>query len=124
METFIIQYFEKCLDNKVNQYTLNWIENNYHRLPEENSWHIWQDYISHFAEKRFKSFWHDIIPYEIYIEIGFNENFAKTQARHVRNLMEKNDSWGYEPSVYAWLPVLFSYNRKENYQISNYYLCN
>ena len=88
MEAFMIQYFEKCLDNKVNQYTLNWIENNYHRLPEERSWQVWQDYINHFAEKRFKSFWHDIIPYEtiyeIYIEISFNENFAKTAASHIK----------------------------------------
>ncbi len=129
MKTFMIAYFEKCLDNKVNEYTLNWIRNNSHRLPEENSSHIWQDYINHFAEKRFKSFWHDIIPfnaiYEIYIEIGFSESSAKKLALRVRNLMETpNSSWYHDPSVYAWLPRLLPYTRRETYQIADYCLTN
>ena len=112
----------------MNDYTLNWLEENYSRLgetDEDKSFHIWGDYINHFYNK---TRIYRVLPYEIYIDIGFSEEIATKKAKHVKALMDESKidknfmGWSHEPSVYAWLDRLLPPRKKENYKIETYYL--
>lgn len=135
-KSFMIKYFEKCLDNELSPDTENWIEQNWERLDleEEPIHHLWNEYLESFSEKHNLGQWHKVMPYRdlyrIYIDIGFSHTKADFYAHHVRRLMEEYEAdpetfsmgWGHQRNIFYWFPSCFCYERKDTYDIEDYHL--
>ena len=125
---FLIDYFKKLLDNDLNAYTLDWIDNNYqiHAIPQCYASTLWQLYTKHFEEKYNLGMWHNVMPYNElithYTEVGFSEKAATKYATHVRRIMDEKDAWEHMPNIFYWATTTLNCKKRNGtYNIKDYY---
>jgi hypothetical protein len=124
-----IKYFEKCLENSLNDYARNWIKNNCEQLGMNKSKYIgiktripleylelrdlFIKYLNSVRKHFNMEYWQanaDVYytrVYDIYKFIGLKEEHARNRAEYIDDIV-KDDSfaWGHCPSIFEHLSNL------------------